>query len=236
MPEVAVVLVEPKIEGNIGAVARAMKNFGLYELRIVKPCNIGDEAYKRAKHARGILEAVKCYDCLEDALEGCSLVAGTSGIETPSERYFLRISMRPREFVQRITEHEGKLAILFGREDLGLFNEELKRCDILVNIPTNDEYPILNVSHAATIVFYELYQAGFEKRPLSEITELEREKLIEFFRELLVATRHAEHTRERTEVMFRRLIGRAVLTNWEYHVLMGVLGDAVKGLKKADDS
>lgn len=234
MPEIAVILVEPKTGGNVGAVARAMKNFGLEDLRLVKPCEISDEAYKRAKHGRGILEGVKSHDCLEDALEGCSLVAGTSGIETPSERYFLRISMKPREFVKRVGEHEGRLAILFGREDLGLFNEELKRCDILVNIPTSEEYPILNVSHAATILFYEIFQADFEKKSMSEITDLEREKLIEFFRELLIATRHAEHTRERTEVMFRRLIGRAVLTNWEYHVLMGVLGDALKGLKKEE--
>jgi len=61
---------------------------------------------------------------------------------------------------------------------------------------------------------------------------LEKEKLYEFFRELLVATNHPKHKMERTEVMFRRLIGRAVLSNWEYHILMGVLSDTAKKLRE----
>lgn len=232
MPEIAVVLVEPKFEGNIGAVARSMKNFGFEDLRLVKSCELGDEAYKRSKHARDVLENAKRFEDLEDALKDCSLIAGTSSVEAGSDKYFLRIAMSPREFSSKISEHEGKVAILFGREDQGLFNEELKRCDLLVKIPAGETYPILNVSHAASILFYELFQIEVEKRPVREVTDLEKEKLYEFFRELLVATNHPKHKMERTEVMFRRLIGRAVLSNWEYHILMGVLSDTAKKLRE----
>ncbi len=232
MPEIAVVLVEPKTEGNVGAVARAMKNFGLEDLRLVRTCDVGDEAYKRAKHASDVLENAKRFEDLEDAIKDCALVAGTSGIDTPSEKKFLRIAMGPRELCSKLEGHEGRVAILFGREDLGLYNEELIKCDILVKIPTGEAYPILNISHAASIMFYELHHAKVEKRPVSEITELEREKLHEFFRELLLATDHPGHTMERTGVMFRRLIGRAVLSEWEYHILMGVLSDAINRLQK----
>ena len=231
MPEITVVLVEPKIEGNVGAVARTMKNFGLGDLRLVRSCELGDEAFKRAKHARDLLENAESYESLEDATKDCSLVVGTSGIDTPSEKKFVRIAMNPRDLSAKLENHEGRAAVLFGREDLGLFNEELLKCDMLVKIPTSEAYPILNISHAASIVFYELFSAKVEKRPVREVTDLEREKLNEFFRMLLLATDHPRHTMERTEVMFRRLIGRAVLSEWEYHILMGVLGDAVNRIK-----
>ncbi|MCK5548253.1 MAG: RNA methyltransferase, partial [Thermoplasmata archaeon] len=143
----------------------------------------------------------------------------------------VRIAMNPRDLSAKLENHEGRAAVLFGREDLGLFNEELLKCDMLVKIPTSEAYPILNISHAASIVFYELFSAKVEKRPVREVTDLEREKLNEFFRMLLLATDHPRHTMERTEVMFRRLIGRAVLSEWEYHILMGVLGDAVNRIK-----
>jgi len=232
MPEIVVVLVEPKFEGNIGAVARSMKNFGLEDLRLVKACELEDEAYKRSKHARDVLENAKRFENLEDALKDCTLVAGTSSIGTPSEKYFLRIATNPKEFCEKINEHEGKVAILFGREDYGLYNQELKRCDILVRIPANEVYPIMNVSHAASIIFYELFQTNTENKSVREVTELEKEKLFEYFHELLLATRHPEHKINRTEVMFRRLVGRAVLTEWEYHILMGVFRETIERMKK----
>jgi tRNA/rRNA methyltransferase len=234
MPDITVVLVEPKFEGNIGAVARAMKNFGLDVLRLVKACEIEDEAYKRAKHARDVLEKAKRFEDLEDALKDCSLVAGTSSIETPSEKYFLRIATSPKEFCNKIVEHEGRMAILFGREDYGLYNEELKKCDILVKIAASEIYPIMNISHAASIIFYELYQTKAEKKLVREVTDLEKEKLYEYFHELLVATRHPKHKMDRTEVMFRRLVGRAVLTEWEYHILMGVFRDTIELVEKKE--
>lgn len=94
MPAYRVVLVSPMHEGNVGAVARSMANFGFHELYMVDPCDLGDEAYKRAKHAGHILDDSKVVDSFEDALEGCSLVVGTSGKVTEGEKHFIRIPER----------------------------------------------------------------------------------------------------------------------------------------------
>lgn len=231
MPQIRVVLVNPKHDGNIGAVARVMGNFDLTDLWLVEPCQITEEAYKRAKHAVYILESASIVNNLDDALKGCSLVVGTSGISTPSEKNFLRLALTPRDFSEKIKANEGRLALLFGREDYGLSQDELRRCDILVRIPTSQQYPILNISHAAAIIFYEIFLAGVLSSLPTQASEVEKEKLYEFFSELLDAIGYPDFRRERTEVMFRRLIGRAVPTRWEFYTLMGVIGDAVKLIK-----
>ena len=157
MLETTIVLVGPKNEGNVGAVARAMKNFGVSRLVLVDPCPIGDEARKRAMHGEDILLRAITVDSLEDGLRQVDFVVGTTGIATRSEKRFSRIAVTPRDFARRLSAMDGKLAILFGREDFGLSNEELTRCDLLVSIPAVPRYPILNVSHAAAIVLYELF-------------------------------------------------------------------------------
>ncbi|MDH7509240.1 MAG: RNA methyltransferase [Methanomassiliicoccales archaeon] len=238
MPQFRVVLVNPKNDGNIGAIARAMGNFDFDDLYLVSPCQITEEAYKRAKHAVNVLENAKVVETLEDALRDCSLVAGTSGVTTPSEKNFMRIPMTPREFAEKTKTSEGRIAILFGREDYGLSQEELMRCDILVHIPASPQYPVLNISHAAAIIFYELFLIGARSFAPTEASEIEKEKLHEFFSDLLDAIGYPQFRKERTQVMFRRLMGRAVPTRWEFYTLMGVIGDAAKKIrsKESDDN
>jgi len=228
VPHFRVVLVEPLNDGNVGAVARAMMNFGLEELVLVRPCAIGEEATKRAMHGLHILESAKTVFTEEDALRGADLVAATSGIDTVSEKNFPRISMTPRAFAEKVRAHDGTVAILFGREDFGLDTEMIKRSDFLVTIPANPNYSVLNMSHAASIVFYELFAAGFEKKEPRAAGEVEKEKLFEYFAMLLDVIDYPEHKKEKTKVMFRRLISRAVPSVWEFHTLMGVLDGAVE--------
>lgn len=228
MPAYRVVLVSPMHEGNVGAVARAMANFGFQELFMVDPCDLGDEAYKRAKHAGHILDDSKVVDSFEDALKGCSLVVGTSGKVTEGEKHFIRIPETPRSFAEKVQDHEGCIALLFGPEDLGLTQEQLERCDLLVHIPSSDEYPILNLSHALTVVLYEIFMVG---RPMSlprPASMDEKEMLFDFFHQLLDAIDYPEFRREKTEIMFRRMMGRAIPTKWEYYTIMGVFSGAVK--------
>jgi len=232
MPGIRVVLVNPRIEGNVGAIARSMANFGFRDLWLVNPCQISEEAYKRAKHASWILEEAKRVTTLDEALEGISLVVGTSGIVSYGERHFLRIPLTPRDLASKIRNFEGSVALLFGREDLGLSQEELMRCDLLVHIPASRDYPVLNLSHAVAIVLYELYQSGTEYRGPTPASEVEREKLNEFFMELLKAIDYPEFRRERTGIMFRRLMGRAVPTKWEFYTIMGVLKDATELIRR----
>ena len=228
MPRFRVVLVEPLNDGNIGAIARAMKNFGLDDLVLVRPCAVGEEATKRAMHGIDVLKSARTVSTEEEALRSVDFVAATSGIDTVNEKKFPRISMTPRAFAEKVKDVEGRIALLFGREDFGLDNELVNESDFLVTIPAVPKYPILNVSHAATIVFYELFGTGFEKFEPRTAGEPEREKLYEYFDMLLDVTDYPEHKREKTKVMFRRMIGRSVPSVWEFHTLMGVLDGAIK--------
>jgi TrmH family RNA methyltransferase len=230
MGKVRIVLVGPKTEGNVGAIARSMANFGLDELYLVSPCEIGDEAYRRSKHGSRVLKDAKTVDTLGEATDGCFLVVGTSGIVTRGEKNYARIPITVSEFADRMDGYDEKAAILFGPEDTGLLQDELAMCDVLITIPASDSYPVLNISHAAAIVMYEL-----SRIPASGPTPAdpdEKERVLSFFDDLLDCIGYPEQRRETTSMMFRRLMGRAVPTKWEYHTILGVLGDASKLIRK----
>ena len=232
MPEIRIVLVRPQNEGNIGAIARAMMNFGLKDLHMVAPeCEIGVEARRRAMHADKILANAKIHDSLEDSLKGSDMVVGTSGVKTVNDKKFPRITATPREFAEKINGFEGRIALLFGQEDFGLDQKTVNRCDMLVSIPTGEEYPIMNVSHAASVMFYELFIQGAESWKSKSAGKMELDRLVKQFEVLLRTIEYQPHKREKTTVMFRRIIGRAVISKWEYHTTMGVLKDAIRKAK-----
>jgi len=232
MPRVHVVVVEPKYEGNVGALARAMKNFGVMDLRLVRPCPIAEEARRRAMGGIDILDAAKTYDTFKAAVKDLDLVVGTSGIASRGEKRFARVAITPRELSGRVAELDGDIALVFGREDYGLYQEEIEACDILVTIPADSEYPILNVSHAAAIALYEIHLAKARPADLRRASGMEKEKVHEAFADLMAATEYPAHNRGRTAVMFRRLVGRAAPSKWEFHALMGVLRRAAKTIRR----
>lgn len=228
MPKFRVVLVEPLNDGNVGAIARAMKNFGLEDLVLVRPCAVGEEATKRAMHGIDVLKKARTVFSEEEAFKDVDFVAATSGIDTVSEKKFPRISMTPRAFAEKVRDAEGAIALVFGREDFGLDNELIKRSDFLITIPASPKYSILNISHAASIVFYELFATSFVKFEPRTAGDLEKEKLNEFFDMLLDVIDYPEYKKDKTKVMFRRLIARSIPSVWEFHTLMGVLDGAIK--------
>ena len=228
MPRFRVVLIEPLHDGNVGAIARAMKNFGLDDLVLVRPCAIGEEATKRSMHAIDVLQSARRVFTDEEALRGADFVAATSGISTSNEKRFSRIAMTPREFAEKVKDVDGTIAILFGREDFGLDKELIRRCDFLVTVPANPEYTVMNISHAAAVVFYELFASNFTKWEPRKATELETEKLHEYFATLLDLIDYPQHKKAKTKVMFRRLIARSAPSTWEFHTLMGVLNDSMR--------
>ncbi len=227
MPRFRVVLVEPLHDGNVGAVARAMKNFGVEELVLVRPCAVGEEAVKRSMHAADILRAARTVFTEGEALEGVDYVVATSGIDTSNDKKFPRISMTPEDFAEKVKDHDGTIALLFGREDFGLDNDLVKRCDFLVTIPANPTYPIMNVSHAVAVLLYVLYARGATKTGTKRASEREVEKLNEYFSRLLDVIDYPEHKKEKTRVMFRRLMARSMPSTWEFHTLMGILDGAI---------
>ena len=235
MPQFSVVLVEPKFPGNIGFIARSMANFGMSDLLLINPCELGDDAFRFAKHARPIIENARIFDSLDDVAQELDLIVGTSGVLTENERKFNRHPMTPKEFVEHIMSKDGRVGLVFGREDQGLYNDEIARCDILINIPTSDDYPIMNISHAATILFYELGSLGESSKEMTKTTALEKETVNELFSELLDDINYPAHKRSKTKIMFRRIIARADLSKWEFHTFAGVISRASKSIKRSKE-
>jgi TrmH family RNA methyltransferase len=162
---IVVVLHEPQDLVNIAHAIRAMKNFGLADLRLVAPREY--DAYRIegiAHRSADVLARVTRFDVLDAALRDCVHVAGFSA----RERTARRSAQRPREAVAELLarEADGTVALLFGREDTGLSNEALDRCHRVVTIPSGPEYPSLNLGHAVAIALYELALArGAGERP-----------------------------------------------------------------------
>ena len=155
MPEIDIVLVAPLYEGNVGFAARVMKNFGFTRLVLIDPCKLGDEAKARASHAQDVLgNAEVC--TIEDVFARSNIVVATTGQVSKSVCHADADAVLFAPRAPRTHRYaEGRMSILFGRENWGLNNDEVKRSDMICTIPTADEYPILNLSHAVGVVCYE---------------------------------------------------------------------------------
>ena len=153
--QIRIVLVETSHSGNIGAVARAMKNMGLANLWLVNPSSFPDEAsYARAAGASDVLDGAHVVSSLDEALADCVLVMGTSarGRKVPWP------VCAPPEAAAAAAEHAGSgpVAMVFGRENHGLSNDELQRCHYHIHIPSNPDYSSLNLAMAVQVMCYEL--------------------------------------------------------------------------------
>jgi TrmH family RNA methyltransferase len=230
-----IILVEPKYSGNIGAVARAMMNFDVENLYLVNPCELDNVCYARAMHATKILENAKTFSCFEDAVKNLDFLVATSSIESKTDKRHLRNPLLLEDFAEKIFDVKGKIGLVFGREDYGLFNEEIAACDIMLKIPTSESYLSLNLSHAVTIVLYSIYlqKATIPQRRRS-IGSLEKQKLYEFFEQLLDDIEYPPHKKEHTKIMFKRIMGRAMPSKWEFHTLMGVLSKTLRKIKQKE--
>lgn len=215
-----VVLIEPLYMANVGYVARSMKNFEIEELFIVGPKGNVESAKPYAAHAHEILEKAGIVERLDDALRGMDLVVGTTAKPAKSTRNILRICVTPREFAAHYAQHGGRVALLLGREDTGLRNREIERCDMLITIPANPSYPTLNISHAATVIFYELNLKRMA--PLKTFLDRRlRERLMWEFHRIVEFSAIPVHRRKITETAFKNLVNRAWITRREATLIIG---------------
>ncbi len=160
---ISFVLVEPKESGNIGASARAIKNMGFRNLCLVKPPDrLTDEARWFACNALDVLDNAKSYPDFIGAIRDKALVVGTSRRTGKRRGMILPVDQGARQIIERAGS--GRVALLFGREDKGLLNEEVDECGLLLTIPTSKEHRSLNLGQAVLIVAYELLKAGYEKQ------------------------------------------------------------------------
>ena len=216
-----VVLVELKIPENIGFIARVMKNFGFNRLVLYK-CNLRKESYTTAAHAADILENAEVIESLEGYLKEKSLVVGTTGVRSKSLGRYVRKSVTPKELKSIVRMNT---AILFGREDFGLLDRELKLCDVVVSIPTSEEYPVMNVSHAAAVILYEL--SDVEVKGEETATQRDVEILVNYFEELMHEIWYPKHRINKSKLILKRAFGRAGLTRYEIHHISGIIRKTV---------
>jgi len=223
------VLVRPKEDGNVGAVARLAKNFGVDRISIVRPrAALGQEARRRAMAGLPLLKSARVVDSFDAAVADCDLVVGTTDLSTGRSTQYLRRSVSPERLGEIVRPIVGRVAVVFGPEDNGLDRPQLHRCDLLVHIPARREFPTLNLSHAAAIVLYAIHRAqgteNPESTPAPEVQELrgnEKELFLERLRDLAARSGYPKHKRPGLDLMFRRIFGRATPTESEYRMLLG---------------
>ncbi len=217
-----IVLVEPLYSGNVGSVARIMKNFGFHELVLLNPCELDAQAHIMAVHADEIIEKARIEFSMKDALEGSNITVGMTGLPGTTDNRHLRMPFyEPCKLREKLSENSGIISLVFGREDAGLRIEELKMCDIIVNIPTDPVYPSMNLSHAVAVILYELRDSKGGDRHLADHFDVEL--LYEHIDEVLDDIEYKEHKEDKTKLMLRRILGRAELTAREVQTLRGIL-------------
>ncbi len=220
---ISIVLVETTNSGNIGAVARVMKNFNFNSLMLVNPkCRIDDDALAMAKHAKNILHKATIIKKFNDLLElEFDCIIGTTSL-LGSDYNVLRTPIKPEQLGSIIKNK--KIALVFGREQSGLRNDELARCDFIVTIPTSEKYPAMNISHAVAVILYELaknrkniidgkikYASGKDKNILLD-------KVYGIIDSMPFATKSKRQTQKK---VWKRLIGKGFLSRRELFAIHG---------------
>jgi tRNA/rRNA methyltransferase len=210
-----IVMVRPRGSGNIGSVARAMKNVGASELAIVGDARTQSFwAKAMAVHGRDVLAEAKRYSTIRAAIADCTLVVGTTcraGLYRSHSQ-----TLREAALAMAAAVRQGKVALLFGPEDHGLSNKDLEHCQQLITIPANPDYQSFNVAQAAVICLYEIYVASLEKPALEN--EIERaqaediERLFDLMRSSLLKIGFlASENPEHILLALRRILGRSGL-------------------------
>lgn len=238
LDNIRIVLVNTSHPGNIGGVARAMKNMGLSQLYLVAPKRFpADEAVWRAASAGDILDSAVITETLDEALDGCGLIIGTSA----RERRIPWPLLDPRQCGEKVQQESAQhpVALIFGREDRGLKNEELQKCHYHVHIPTNDEYSSLNLAAAVQVVSYEVRMAFLSKGSLGQgvirdwdiepATNIEMEHFYGHLESSLLGTGFIDPTTPRqTMTRLRRLFNRVRVDKMELAMLRGILSGVDK--------
>jgi len=249
MPDIRIVLVNPSHPGNVGAAARAIKNMGLSQLVLVEPQEFPDpRALWRAAGAKDLVNSARVVQSLDEAIGDCQFVVGTSA----RERRIPWPLVNPKVCAERIFQQpvDTKIAVMFGREDSGLTNEELQRCNLHVNVPTSDNYRSLNLAMAVQIITYELRMRflGLSTEPVAEqrpSTSCETDEMDDWDEPLATAEdierlqQHLAETLAQLEFFdpanprqlltrIRRFFVRSRMDQMELNILRGVLTEIQK--------
>ncbi len=236
-----VVLVQPEHSGNIGSITRVMKNFKFNELAIFNPIEDINNIFSHnthgfAMHGRDILENAKLITLenqeqhitkLEEYLKTYDLVIASTakGMKYTNIK---RLAIFPEELRIPVSEKSLKIAILFGKESRGLTNEEISLADILIRIPTDNEYPTMNLSHACGIILYEIFKKitiiniGRGKNPVLLAEREDRLILYEFLEKLIQKIKIRNYKEKNTFHAFKNIFERTMMSKKELSLIMGL--------------
>ena len=225
LKNIVIILAGTKHPGNIGSAARAMHNMGLSRLVLAAPrCAVNEESARLAKAGKNILDSAKTFRSLKSALRGIRFLVGTTG-KTGGYR---SQSYAPRILAARILDHAArqKVGILFGPEDTGLVDEDLRFCQMLIRIPTQHKARSINLAQAVMIVSYELLLGSLEREParVPKLASLDQvEAMYAQLEEALLEIGFLQPQNAR-HMMFalRRILGRAGLEAPDVGVLRGI--------------
>lgn len=224
----SIVLVEPQGPLNIGSICRAMANFGFNDLRLVNPQtdHLCDDARRMAVKATPLLEEAQIFTSLNEALADCHFSMGTTRRFGKYREDF----MHPEQAAEHLLplSEEGRVALVFGREDHGLFNTELDLCQRLITIPTCDDLPSMNLAQATALCLYEIHKAQrtsaanqTKRGKLAPSEELEA--MFQHMRQTMMTIEYLNHQNPDHIIRtYRRLLGRAQLDKREVRILQGL--------------
>lgn len=229
--KISIILCQTSHPGNIGSVARAMKNMGLSDLRLVAPLQFPHpKALELASGADDLLEQAQVFQTLEPALADCQWLYGTSARQRVHPWPQVTVKGAVPGIMQAI-QNKQTVGILFGPERTGLSNEALQRCDFHLTIPSNPAYPSLNLAQAVQILTYEIYQMVEEKTHLTNVADLGEKATAS---EIAGLVEHCKRTAQSLGFMdpehpkklmprLQRLIAKSQLEKEEINILRGFL-------------
>lgn len=234
----AIAVVDPQTPGNIGTIARAMKNFGFKELILIDAPDLDPdgEAYGFAGQAREDILPNHCRMALTDLQDHYYTIGFTASVSEDDNHPVRHPAITPTQLKEELTSVTATTALVFGREDSGLTNDELSTLDRICTIPASQSYPSLNLGQAVTVTLYELRQLTMADSQVSDgsrhrATEPEIEQCYQLVAEYLDAINYPEEKREKAMLLVRRLLSRSHPTEREIITLLGLIR---RGIQFAD--
>jgi len=236
--DLQVVLVAPRNPLNIGAVARAMSNFGVEDLRVVNPYEVAFRDAKSAVGASPLLAAAKEFNNIAEAVADCAWVVGTTAIGHRDLQQPVKVLVSGARSI-RAKLVRSPVAILFGSEKWGLSNDALSHCHWVLHIPTREEHQSMNLGQAVAVCLYELVRAKEVKTlALAQANPATLEVVERITVTLLAALRSSEYINPKTgqlaEEKLRRMIRRMTLEEADAEVLLGMLHKIVWKLQQGE--
>ncbi len=235
---VAIALVEPQYNVNVGHVARLMKNFGLKRLYFVKPHFDRVEAVKYSTHGKDVLESAKT-TTLKQLRKKFDILIGTTAIPATSRLNVLREATSAEQMAKIIHDGDGKdFCIVLGRESSGLNNEELTICDFVVIIDTKTKYRTMNISHALAILLYEISKLKPElpikksKKKVDLASQQDIDLLLQYVSKVADAGNYDLHKKPLLEVAVKRMLAKSVPTTKDVMLMVSLLRRSLLAIER----